>query len=545
MDPLLGLVLLTTATALAVAPRTNLVDRLPAVVRDQVTVLDDYRGGIDRWTATSGATLSVVPDPDRKTPCLVIRLGADQAQLEYGLWPGAAPNKPLGERLRFWLKSDRAGPVLKVARRDATPGEWVDQAEVTLRAGWQHIEVAACNPVYAFYGTTIALRFTVTGAAGGTLRVGRLEWVSPGLVPPKRQTIQQAGRIFTSWGGPSKQQIAMGAQVGSTFHFTPMAFPDGDREAFTRGVDAVAERARWCHEAGIQAGIQFYNNPPRAFADAHRDLFPFNQKGVSYYDYYAGGAGLSPWNPAVHTLWRDHIRATLTAIKERGVLSLIDGVWLSPGEEGELCYQWDGIWAFDPHAIATYRHYLRRLYGDKIAALNADWASHHPGFEAIRPPSSYAPDREHWVFQDFYRWSMLRWCVQLADAVREVATPKHWLWLTHTLPDYPNRYHSARYAGFYIENLQRLGVADMVHIAALDWQGVQDVAHFRSLGVRVIGEIDVQPTVDRQRWTFDQSRKFGCDGVYLGTLENLSDGQKLSPVGEACAKLTREYRPAR
>ena len=137
---------------------------------------------------------------------------------------------------------------------------------------------------------------------------------------------------------------------------------------------------------------------------------------------------------------------------------------------------------------------------------------------------------------------MLRYCVFLADAVSEVFTPKYWLWMAHTLPRYPNRYYSARYPIFYSENLRRLGYVDYIHIAALDWQGVEDVRRLQSLGgVKVIGEIDVVPTPKRLQWTFQQCDKFGTNGVFIGVIEHLTKEGKLTPIGELCRQLTTDF----
>jgi hypothetical protein len=218
-------------------------------------------------------------------------------------------------------------------------------------------------------------------------------------------------------------------------------------------------------------------------------------------------------------------------------------VQLCPGEECELCFHWNGVWAFDDYAIKAYREYLRNFYQNDLKQLNTDWYSDFKDFEEILPPRDYYPDRAHWVFTDFYRLSMLNYCVYLADSVKSVFTPKYWLWMTHTLPNYPNRFYSARYALFYAENLRRLGYIDYAQIAALDWQSVEDVRYLQSLaGLKVIGEVDVQPTEERLKWTFEQCRKFRTDGVFIGVIENLSSEGKLTALGESGRQLIMDFR---
>ncbi|MBM82612.1 MAG: hypothetical protein CMJ78_18775 [Planctomycetaceae bacterium] len=151
------------------------------------------------------------------------------------------------------------------------------------------------------------------------------------------------------------------------------------------------------------------------------------------------------------------------------MLRHVELIELCPGEESEVSFNWDHVWAFDPHAIRAYRDYLRRLYRNRIDDLNADWASSHISFDEIVPPAEYYPDREHWVFADFYRLSMLRHCVFLADAVLEVHKPDYWLWMTHSVASYPQRHNAARYPIFYAENLRRLGLIDYAQTVPM-WQ---------------------------------------------------------------------------
>jgi len=67
------------------------------------------------------------------------------------------------------------------------------------------------------------------------------------------------------------------------------------------------------------------------------------------------------------------------------------------------------------------------------------------------------------------------------------------------------------------------------------------VAAIQKLGVRTIGEIDVVPTPDRLKWTFEQCRKYGFDGVYIGVVENIFKEGKPTAAGELCGGLIKEY----
>jgi len=87
------------------------------------------------------------------------------------------------------------------------------------------------------------------------------------------------------------------------------------------------------------------------------------------------------------------------------------------------------------------------------------------------------------------------------------------------------------------------GLPTMAQIAALDWQSREDVQFLREQGIPVIGEIDVVPSPDSLRRLFDQCRKFGTDGAYIGILEQHSERGELTPIGRLCQELIRAYRP--
>ena len=549
---------LTMIVAYACVSGEELAHLLPDVVHDVLRPLDDPPEDLSAWHVSPGVSLAVESTKERQLPVLKIHYSltkgavavhADRAvpkQPVTSIGDDSLP--PLGERLRFWLQGDSSGNLLTVSHYDRREGKWRTQAVLPLtNRCWQHVEIPATEPDYLFYRTTMAFRFAITRPDGGkpaegSIRIAVLELVSSQPLPlPLMPTKLPSGPLFTSWGGVEQQQAMAAGRLGVRLHSVPVLFSADHAEPFLRQVEVVGVQMRWCHDAGMLAGLQFFNQPPKVWVKVHKDLFPLNSKRVPYCDHYFGGCALSPWNPVVQKLWRQHITATLRHLKQCDMLRYVDSVFLSPGEEGELCFNWDDVWAFDEYAIAAYRSYLRRCYGDRIETLNADWGTRYSNFETIAPPHDFVPNREHWVFQDFYRLSMLRWCVQLADAVREVFVPKYWNWMPHALPAYPGRYFSARYPIYYVDNLRRLGLIDIAHLPAIDWQGIEDMKYLKTLGVRVIGELDVVPTPDRLRVTFDNSRKYGYDGVYLGVLPNLLTNGKPTPTGKVCSELMKNY----
>jgi hypothetical protein len=82
---------------------------------------------------------------------------------------------------------------------------------------------------------------------------------------------------------------------------------------------------------------------------------------------------------------------------------------------------------------------------------------------------------------------------------------------------------------------------DYAHLSALDWHAREDVAHIQRNNVRVLGEIDVRPTRQRLEWTFEQSRKYKMDGVFIGVLEILSKDGVFTPLGKTNQKLIRSW----
>lgn len=449
------------------------------------------------------------------------------------------------ERLDVWVEGDATGNSLRFDVYHEPSDAWLEQARVPLDfSGWRHLVIPAGNPIHAFHAEVTKLRWRVVPEKHATGTTGQLALrdatlvrtaAVPGSLPEKRPPAP----IFDTWGGPGQKQLVNVATSGVNLHLIPVDFPVGQKPA--RRAAYAVKAIPWAKQAGIMVGLAFYPTPPAAWLEAHKDLLCRSAGG--YYD-RPGGAFLSPWNPRANEILTTHIKEVLTFLKDEGLLDAIDVIELCPGEEGEVSFEWNHVWAFDEHAVAAYREFLARQYRHDITALNRDWATAYESFATITPPADHYPDREHWVFTEFYRGSMLRRCTLMADAVTSVFEPRYWLWMAHSIGNARQRFFSARYPEYYTDNLRRLGCADFVHIAALDWQTAEDVRHIQQAGVRALAEIDIEPSPDRLTWTFEQAKAFGCDGVFIGLVKGVVDDASgnLTEQGELTRSLTDDYR---
>ncbi|MDY7010437.1 MAG: beta-galactosidase [Planctomycetota bacterium] len=530
--------------SLAPAGTPELLPAVPDVVGEEAFALPVVQNMDKLWQGPADVTVSRFAEKRSGRDVLEIKywlkeLGS-RSHLDYIL----PADRPVAERLRFWIRGDGSGNNLQLLCYHALSRKWISLAEIRLDfRNWRHLEIPASNPIYRYHKTVTAFRFELSANkrmyhfGQCRLLLSGMELVCPKLVtrPAKYKVIPTPA--FDTWGAPPRQYIPFGAQMGTTIHMSSVGFPDGGDVAQRTGYAAKA--VKWTREAGIMPGISFYSAPTREWMDKHPDLLVKNQVGQRH---AAPAAFTSPWNPTARKLWREHIIECLNYLKANDSLRYVQLVELCPGEESIVSFEWSKVWAFDEYAVRAYRNYLRKRYRDDISRLNADWASEYHNFDDILPPDSYYPDRAHWVFADFYRLSMLRYCVFLADSVRKVFTPKYWLWMVHSVGSYPHRFYSARYPLFYTENMRRLGCLDYAQIAALDWQGIEDVQYLQRSGARVIGEIDIRPEPDRLKWTFDQCRKFAMDGVFIGVLEIHSAKGELTPIGRLCRQLIRDFK---
>lgn len=533
MSAILGLIVCAAGAAWAAEP---VLPTLPACV-------SEVASPVQLQVAAQSANLTVARPAGAADACRIsysLTRTAKQASMELSLPRLDSP----AERLRFWIAGDRSQHTLDVSVYHEPSQSWIALTSFPIDfESRRHIEVAAGSPWHALYPTFTKVRFTFARASDdqrvdGAATLSGVEVVRSELL---RSPLPQAVKlpvIFDTWGGPSEAEIKSAAAAGVNLHLAPIGFPHGPsaQERVSYAVKCIP----WMKASGMMVGIAFYAQPPEEWIKAHTELLCQKESGVAYTR--AGGTFLSPWNPKARELWVAHIVDSLTELKKAGVLNQIDVVQLCPGEEGEVSFEWSHVWAHDSFAQAAYRDYLKSFYHQDIQSLNSDWSSSYSKFEDIVPPSEYGTDRAHWVFSEFYRYSMLRECIMMADAVQTVFTPPYFSWMTHTIGNPQQRFYSARYPLFYIEQLRRLNLLHIARYAALDWQSPEDVVQARSFGACVIGEADVTPTLDRMIWTFGQARKFHFDGLFVGVAEPLSSAGALTPLGLEVQKQIPQYR---
>jgi len=131
------------------------------------------------------------------------------------------------ERIRFWLKGDGSGNVMVVSCYDTKRNEWLDQAKIALDfEQWRHIEIPANNPVYYYYNTVTAFRFSFTNAGAskkqtGRILIGTVAFVNSEAVTSPLPKPLSPSPIMFSWGGANEAQIAAGAGIGGSMHSFP------------------------------------------------------------------------------------------------------------------------------------------------------------------------------------------------------------------------------------------------------------------------------------------------------------------------------------
>lgn len=342
---------------------------------------------------------------------------------------------------------------------------------------------------------------------------------------------------FVSWGGiggPARLEAA--ARIGVDTHRLPVTpWPDANGRYDFSTLDTYLPLL---HKAGIKAIVHFFSHGvPDWFWQRHPEAQPRNAEGKT--ERWAG----SPWNPLVREEVRKGILATLKHLEEQKLLSLVDGVDVGVGMEGQLSYLWGSFWAFDPYAVMSYRWYLRGLYGNDIAKLNVEWGTRHRLFSEIVPPKRWSDTPQCRVFLDWYRENVLDMAEELSEVVAQRFHPPIWYWVSHFIA--PNeRPYAARYPIFYMKRLRGLGRADVVHVSvAPGWQTKEEVAGLKALGLPVIGEIYIEPTPEQQREHARLAWQLGCDGFFVGVLENLAqeDGT-LTPAGRETERIIHEWR---
>ncbi|MGC9003244.1 MAG: beta-galactosidase [bacterium] len=347
---------------------------------------------------------------------------------------------------------------------------------------------------------------------------------------------QRADIHFVSWGGiGSIERVEAAAKIGIDAHRLPIGWPDEmgnyDFSNFDKMIIAL-------HKAGIKVIIHFFNHGvPSWFWQRHPDAKPRNAVGESR-DSFA-----SPWNPFVLKQVKENMRKVLRHLKKTNLLSLVDGVEIGVGMEGQLSYEWDAFWAFDPYAIKAYRAFLKRYFHNDISKLNKEWSARYADFNQIYPPKEWAYTKECFLFEQFYRESIYKVAEELSNVVLEYFKPRIWYWMSHFIK-YPERYYAARFPLYYMRKLRALNRADAVQISVVPgWQSREEVEKLKEMGLAVIGEIYITPTPQEQREHARLAWELGCDGFFVGTLENLFDEKgALTPTGKETEEIIKEWK---
>lgn len=355
---------------------------------------------------------------------------------------------------------------------------------------------------------------------------------SPGSSAPSKTQPRTLRPIqFVSWGGiGSIARVRAAARIGIDTHRFPIGWPDSHGHYDLPSAD---EMVRALHEEGINGIVHFYNHGvPAYFWQKYPQAKMRNALGATT------DSSPSFWNPAVKQAIKNNMSRILEHFKKAKLLEYIAGYEIGIGMEGQLSYLWDAFWAFDPYAIKAYRAFLEAKYNADLDALNQDWGTKYLSFQKILPPPKWQYTRECATFEAFYRDHILQTAIELSALVKKHTAPTIWFWLSHFIKS-PERYYAARFPAYYMQRLGELGCANAVETSVVPgWQTQDDIADMRIQGLRVIGEIYITPTPQQQREHARLSQALGCDGFFVGTLENLfyEDGTP-TPAGDETAKI--------
>jgi len=166
------------------------------------------------------------------------------------------------------------------------------------------------------------------------------------------------------------------------------------------------------------------------------------------------------------------------------------------------------------------------------------------GVDTHRLPVGWPDATGRYDFEDFDR--RLRW---LREAGINVVVHffnhgvPDWFWMSHFVRE-RERHYAARYPLYYMRRLKKLGRATVVQVSVVPgWQTKENIAGLKALGLRVIGEIYITPTAEQQREHARLAWNLGCDGFFVGTLENLfhEDGTPTA-AGRETARIIRNWR---
>ncbi|MCL5408767.1 MAG: hypothetical protein M1135_01915 [Candidatus Omnitrophica bacterium] len=532
-----------------VFPAVNLTSYIMPYIKEKVVTIENMKNFPTNWKLTTGVIAEEKQNFGLNGSGYTLKINynfktAREKQINFYYY--LPKNHFIGETLMFWLKGDDSLNTLHVAcfyRKhwvDLTSG-YQSSFPILLKKGWQHIEIPASNPLYRFYDDVTTFRFTIIkqgNKKSGSFILGDLKFTKPLSVVNVNFSNQMwknkkiISPAFDTWGSPPPSEFKIGKKIGINISIVDVISLFNNCKPSPLQLESGMKEVISADKAGILGGIDIGGvGASSKFLRKHSGWLMKDEKGQLSYLSVADGFPLSPWNPKVREILKEYIIRALNFYKKKGNLKYIKVVKIAPGTESEVSYEWDHVWAFDRYAIKSYHRYLKYMYNNKIKNLNNDWGTNYVDFNQILPPHSWYPDRRHWVFYNFYRWSMLKWCVRLADDVRIVYKPKYWLWLTHSVPSYPWRFHSARDPLFYGENLARLGIINYAHLVS-GWQTKDDIGYVKKLEIIPIAEMDVVPTISVQKATFKEAQKQGFDGVFIGVME-----VEVNPLKEKPTKL--------
>jgi beta-galactosidase GanA len=349
--------------------------------------------------------------------------------------------------------------------------------------------------------------------------------------------------VFLSWGGVgSKARAESAAEIGINMHRLPMWWGTCEKREGEFDFDGIDEVAGWILDAGMDLIVNFSNHGvPKWFFEKYPQARIRDALGRT--DEVEGGP--SYWFSRTRYCARRFMNEAIAYLIQKGIWDEIAGVEVCVQFEGQLSYPLSSqTWAFDRYALEAYSNYLKVKYANDIGRLNDDWGSKYKDFSSVLPPATYGEDKEHEVFLGFYRQNLLDAAVQLTDAVdKRLPAGKKWLYMSHQGPPGPMEYATARYPVYYMKRLKELNRVTHVILAVIEsWQPDIVIPQVKDLGIKVIGEIWINPTAMQQRQQSDLAKRYDCDGFFVGVLENLfeCDGTPTA-VGEETARVIQEW----
>lgn len=341
---------------------------------------------------------------------------------------------------------------------------------------------------------------------------------------------------FVSWGGiGSLKRVKAAKRIGIDTHrlpINPWSDEKGKRDFRLAEVYLPALK-----EADITTIVHIFSHGvPQWFWEKHPEAMPRNEKGEIIKEHG------SVWHPLVRFNVCQGIEALFEHLERKNLMQYVDGIEVGVAFEGQLSYLWHHFWAFDPNALMAYRFFLRGRYRD-IEALAKAWGKRYKSFDEITPPTKWEDTQECGDFMDFYCQSLLDAAEEWSGFVASRFSPKIWLWLSHFIaPD--QRPYSARYPKLYLQRLRELGRADVAIVSVVPgWQTKAEVDELKQMGIRVIGEWLITPTEEEQKRQAQLAWDLGCDGFFVGVLENLSDEDgNLTSVGKTTAQIIEQWK---